>query len=77
MEEKLQKLMAEILKLNESAIKDSLEMKKTEGWDSLKHMELIVAFEQEFSIEFTVDEIVTMLNYQEIKRIILEKVKTK
>ena len=76
MEEKLKKLMAEILNLNESEIKDSLKMKETDGWDSLKHMELIVAFEQEFDIELTVDEIVAMQDYKEIKRILEEKTKT-
>ena len=76
MEEKLKKLMAEILNLNESEIKDSLKMKETDGWDSLKHMELIVAFEQEFDIELTVDEIVAMQDYKEINLVLEEKTKT-
>lgn len=42
-----------------------------ENWDSLNHMNLIIALEQEFNLSFSMGEIVEMLNYQLIV-IILE-----
>ena len=73
MEEKLKMLMAELFKMQEGEITDSLTMKDTEVWDSLKHMELIVSIEQTFGIELTFDEIVAMQNVKEIKRILGER----
>jgi len=36
-------------------------------------MNLVVALEEEFNIEFTDDEIVKMMNLSQIKSIVLEK----
>ena len=48
-------------------------MKKVDAWDSLKHMELIVALEQAFDVELTFDEIVAMQSVREIKRVLEER----
>ena len=73
MEKELKKLMAELFKRKEDEITDSLTMKNIDVWDSLKHMELVVSIEQTFGIELTFDEIVTMQNVKEIKRILDER----
>ncbi|MCX8070708.1 MAG: acyl carrier protein [Thermodesulfovibrionales bacterium] len=39
-------------------------------WDSLKHMEIISALEDNFEIQFKADEIVTMTSYQAICEIL-------
>lgn len=72
MNQQLTILMAELFRMQESEITDTLTMKDTEIWDSLKHMELIVSIEEEFNVQLTADEIVNMLNVKEIKQI-LEK----
>jgi len=41
-----------------------------ESWDSLKHMNLIIALEEETEINFSEDEIIEMTNYKKIKKII-------
>jgi acyl carrier protein len=43
------------------------------SWDSLKHMNLVVALEEEYDIEFIEEEIVEMMNLSQIKSIVLEK----
>ncbi len=72
MDQQLTILMAELFRMQESEITNTLTMKDTEIWDSLKHMELIVSIEEEFNVQLTADEIVNMLNVKEIKQI-LEK----
>lgn len=72
MDQQLTILMSELFRMQESEITDTLTMKDTEIWDSLKHMELIVSIEEEFNVQLTADEIVNMLNVKEIKQI-LEK----
>lgn len=73
MEQKLKQLMVELFDMKEDKITDTLTMKDTYVWDSLKHMELVVAVEQTFGIELTFDEIVAMQNVKEIKRILTER----
>ena len=50
-----------INKINEHSSQDSIST-----WDSLKHMKLIDALENEFSIQFTYDEIIDMVSIKEI-----------
>jgi acyl carrier protein len=73
MEQILKELMAELFKMPPDMITDTLTMRDTEVWDSLKHMELIVAIEQTFTIELTFDEIVAMQTVKDIKHLLQAK----
>ena len=73
MKQKIETLMADLLNLKNENITDSLTMTNTDGWDSLKHMELIVSIEQTFGIELTFEEIVAMQTLKDIKKILREK----
>ena len=73
MEQKIKNLLIELFKLKDGEITDSLTMEDLEVWDSLKHMEIIVAIEETFGLELTADEIVSMRSVGEIKRVIREK----
>ena len=44
-----------------------------ESWDSLKHMNMVVALEEEFNVQFTDDEIIELINLKLIMTILLEK----
>lgn len=45
-----------------------------EDWDSLEHIHLVTAIEQEFKMKFTMGQVVSMKNVGEMVDIILEKV---
>lgn len=45
-----------------------------EDWDSLEHINLIAAIEQEFGIKFTMGQVVSMKNVGEMVDIILGQV---
>lgn len=60
-------LIADVLRIPREDVVDSLDMEDTGTWDSLSHMQLIAALEDEFRIEFTADEIVVMRNVSQIK----------
>jgi acyl carrier protein len=72
-EGKVTGLLAEVLQIPAAGINDDLEMKDLDVWDSLKHMELVVAMEQAFDIQLTFDEIVAMRSVREIKRVLSER----
>ena len=73
MDEKVRNVLAEVLQIPLGKVIDNLAMSDVEGWDSLKHMELIVSLEQTFGLEFTFEEIVALRSVVEIKRVLRER----
>jgi len=71
--ETITKLIARVLRLPESKVVDSLHMRDAETWDSLKHMELIVAIEQACQIELTGDEIADMVSVGAIRQVLAKR----
>jgi acyl carrier protein len=67
---KVEALLADVLQVPAATITDDLAMEGVEAWDSLKHMELVVALEEAFGVELTFDEIVRMRSVGEIKRVL-------
>ena len=45
-----------------------------EDWDSLEHINLVAAVEQELGVKFTMGQVVTMKNVGEMVDIILEQI---
>jgi len=70
---KIESLISETLQIPAAKLTDSLSMDDAETWDSLRHMELIVAIEQAFGLELSFDDIVAMRSVGEIKRVLREK----
>ena len=69
----LEELLAELLQIPVTKVTADLTMKDLDVWDSLKHMEVIAALEQEFELQFSFDEIVTMRSVGDIKRVLSNK----
>lgn len=77
MEEKIKNIMASVFGCETSEIVDSSSPDTLENWDSLRHMNLIVALEEEFNLNFTEDETMEMLNYKLISIVISDKLSVK
>ena len=73
MEQRLKEMIADLFKLDIGEIVDSLTMKDTPVWNSLKHMELVVSIEELFGIVLTFDEIVSMQTFKGIKLVLNKK----
>jgi acyl carrier protein len=56
------------------ALQDSTTSRDVPGWDSLAHVNIVFAIEEEFDIEFDDDEIAAFANIGELKDRIREKV---
>lgn len=67
-EEKLKRTVGEVFGMNPGAVNDDCSMKTVNSWDSLKHMNLILALEQRFQITFTEDETIEILSYPLIRK---------
>ena len=68
MEKTLTLILAEVLGLDPDAISSSIAMHNTSEWDSLRHINLISAIEQEFNTTFSVADIEAMTSLSEIMR---------
>lgn len=55
-------------------VSDSTTSDDIEDWDSLEHINLIAAVEQEFGIKFNMGQVVTMKNVGEMVDIILSQI---
>ena len=72
MEIKLKEIMSQVFNVPEDSI-DSLSSPDTiESWDSLKHMNLVTALEEEFNIRLTYEQISEMLNFSLIIEVLKE-----
>ena len=66
MEDTIKRIMSDIFGVNVGEIPDDASMESINAWDSLKHMELIAALEENFNILLKADDIVAMTNYRAI-----------
>jgi len=73
MKNRIKNVMASVFEMDPENIKDDASPETIENWDSLKHMNLIVALEEEFQIEFEDEEILDMVNYKIIAVTLQEK----
>ena len=46
---------------------------RTEGWDSVGHMELIAAIESSFGLALDADEVFEMVDYASVRRMLEER----
>lgn len=70
---KIKQIMAIVFDTTKENIPDDAEPLKIDQWDSLNHMQLIVALEEEFDIKFSDDELTELLNLSLITAIIQSK----
>ena len=69
-EEKLQRAIVEGLQIRPDAISDDLAYSEAKEWDSVAHMTLVAAIEEEFDIMLDTDDIVDMSSVGKIKEIL-------
>ena len=66
-------IMSEVFDINENMIKDDSSTNNLVEWDSMNHMNLIVALEEEFKCDFDEDDIEIMVSFEIVKTIIENK----
>ncbi len=71
---KLTEIFKENLDLDEIELTDETTADDVEGWDSLAHIGLIAAIEQEFGFRFAMKEVVNLHNVGEMVDLILQKI---
>ena len=74
-EDRIKSVMSAVFEISADQIKEDSSPDTIESWDSLKHMNLIVALEEEFLLRFNDEQTLEMLNYSLIYMTIKEMLK--
>ena len=69
----LREVMAAVFEISVVDISERTSVDTIDKWDSLKHVSLVVALEEEFELEFHEEEILLMLNFEAILKLINRK----
>ena len=63
MSDAITEVMAQVLQVDAASNDEGTSTNSVERWDSLRHMQLILALEDEFGIQFPDEMIPNLLNY--------------
>ena len=71
-EQRIKQVMADVFDMPAETILEIVSQYNLEGWDSLKHLDLVVALEEEFEITIPVEEVGNLISFKLIVVIIKE-----
>ena len=66
MNERVRHILGVVLELPEAEIDERLSAEHTSNWDSIRHLDLVMALEEAFSVSFSSEELGTLTSYQAI-----------
>ena len=70
---KLEKIVAQVLAVEETELNDNSNALNTQNWDSLKHIELLLAVETAYEIRFSMPEITSLQNLGDMRDLLTSK----
>ena len=77
MEERIRRVVIEILKIKESDYSEELTAGDIPEWDSIAHVNLLMAIEREFSVAFDVTDAVDIESIADLQEIVKKYVAMK
>jgi acyl carrier protein len=72
---KIKQVMSAVFEIPLESITDDASSDNIENWDSLRHLNLILALEEEFAISIPDEEVGNLVNYKLIELIIMDLLK--
>lgn len=66
MNEKLKEIVATVFEIDPDSVNENTSTETVEAWDSMNHMNLIIAVEEEFGIKIFDDDAVELLSFSEL-----------
>ena len=72
---RIKEILASVFSVDKSIINDQSSPENIETWDSLQHMNMIVALEEEFGITFNDEQITSMLDFKSVVEAVESNIK--
>jgi len=73
--ETIRQIMAQVFQVDSAIISDHVTQKEIEKWDSLRHLNLMIALEEKFGLSFEPEEISELTSMDRITEMIKKKQK--
>jgi acyl carrier protein len=70
---RIRRVAADIFNLCEAEITPKLSPETVENWDSIQHLNFVLAVESEFGIQFSPEEVADLLNLEAAVLVVEEK----
>lgn len=70
---KLEKIVARVLAVEESELGDESNALNTRNWDSLRHIELLLAVETAYEVQFSMPEITSLQKLGDMRDLLRSK----
>lgn len=70
---KLTEIVANVLAIDPSILSNESNAKNTPNWDSARHIDLMLAVEVAFDVQFTMPEITSMQNLGDMRTLLIGK----
>lgn len=67
----LKQIIARVLQVSPDSVTDESSSRTLPQWDSMGHMNVVMALENEFRVRFTVNEILEMRDIPAVRRVLL------
>ena len=75
-DERLRRVFADVFGIEADALTDDDSPQTVEGWDSVAHLNLVLALEGEFAIQFEAEEIPALVSFRTICERVTEAERT-
>ena len=69
----VRRIVSDVFEVPEEQVKAESSPDNIESWDSIHHLNLVLALEQEFEVQFTPEEIEQLLSVELIAALVAEK----
>jgi acyl carrier protein len=66
MNERVRHILGVVLEMSEQQIDEKLSAEDTSNWDSIRHLNLVMALEEAFGVSFSSDELGRLTSYRAI-----------
>lgn len=68
----LKQVLADVFRIDASTVGEGTSVDTVERWDSLQHLNMVLALEERFDVTFTEEETVQVLSYPLIRAVLEE-----
>ena len=72
MDEKLKRIVIDVLRIEESDYREDLKAGDLPAWDSLGHVNLLLEVQKAFGVTFDVNEMVEMESVDDLRRMLMK-----
>ena len=73
MSDRLRRIVAQVFDVPEGSVTDESGPETVESWDSLTHLNLVLALEEEFGVQFTPDDAMKMVSIGAVRAALREQ----